>query len=607
MEDLEGEHRSLGKWTTSFKLTGRANGAVLNVSFGFSILDGNSYDPDYFIKVPDIVRIGKLMGEDCFADFGTGSRLNKHGSSSETSKQESRYLPQSIKGKGDGRYFPNQQPMLDPLIAMLYQKLDEGKMDSDVTGDLFYESTESRKINNGSIAEVDGENTEPECNAMEIVDQGVEFIEEQVGIDRHGSQRFNSYLIEIIDVADIFGDEDTSFNENVEQISEPNKIEHDEDESALGNSDVKVNSGFVNEATVEVQNSVFGDDLTSELDTLPEVSKCDDQGGITESNYRNNGLLKSQNLEEIAESIEKDFLDMLSMEHSPARQVYDSGLITPFKHEIIKLESRVFDADLVAEQESFCFSTSDHEELEPSDDFDLSLAVQTCQRSQGCLTPSMRRKRNVRMLESLETQSLMHEWGLNENPDYPLVSSGGFGSPVYPPPEEPLKLPSLGDGIGPIIQTRGGGLLRSMNPLLFVNANHGARLVVQVSAPLVLPAFMGSTTMEVLQHWAAGGVKNMSAQLQDFLHLEDVTGKTIPEVESEAICWLDTSERSVNASINSRAYCFLLILLLTWVLINLIICGCYFADGLFMSSIRAQHPRRQNLSMCLLKTLFQLQ
>ncbi|KAL0372207.1 UNVERIFIED_CONTAM: protein PLASTID MOVEMENT IMPAIRED 1-RELATED 1 [Sesamum calycinum] len=139
----------------------------------------------------------------------------------------------------------------------------------------------------------------------------------------------------------------------------------------------------------------------------------------------------------------------------------------------------------------------------------------------------------------------MNEWGLNEKAfQYsPHASSGGFGSPVYLPAEEPLGLPSLEEGIGPIIRTKDGGFLRSMNPLLFRNANNGARLIVQVSAPVVLPSAMGFTVMEILQCWASGGVEKMCIEANELMPLEDVTGKTMQQVLSESESRTDARKR----------------------------------------------------------------
>ncbi|KAI6679694.1 hypothetical protein NL676_033575 [Syzygium grande] len=149
------------------------------------------------------------------------------------------------------------------------------------------------------------------------------------------------------------------------------------------------------------------------------------------------------------------------------------------------------------------------------------------------------------MLEDLETEALMREWGLNEKSfqSSPPSHSGGFGSPIHLPPEEFLELPPLGEGLGPYLQTKNGGFLRSMNPSLFKNAKSGGSLVMQASSPVVVPAEMGSSIMEILQGLASVGIEKLSMQANKLMPLEDVTGKTMQQVAWEASPSLEGVER----------------------------------------------------------------
>ncbi|KAA8523330.1 hypothetical protein F0562_009753 [Nyssa sinensis] len=106
-----------------------------------------------------------------------------------------------------------------------------------------------------------------------------------------------------------------------------------------------------------------------------------------------------------------------------------------------------------------------------------------------------------------------------------------------------MEFPSLGEGLGPIVRTKDGGFLRSMNSSLFRNSKNGGNLIMQVSAPVVLPVAMGSSIMEILQHWASVGFEKMSMQAKKLMPLEDITGKMMRQVAWEVASRLDVPER----------------------------------------------------------------
>ncbi|KAL3633540.1 hypothetical protein CASFOL_022302 [Castilleja foliolosa] len=383
-----------GKCTTSFKLTGEAKGAMLNVSFGFSVLDGNSFDPGCFVKVPDVNNLGSV------------SRI----SSEEESEAE-----------------------LSHSVTLLYRKLDEKKTGNVMGFDRSPESEGGKICYDFSDADFD------------IIEPGIE----------------KSGAIETIDVAEIFDGDETAFDD--EFVVESNsKLTHNHEEHACA-----------------------ADEEYVSLQDLNNFYK--------QENHIEPTLGKSLiSLDDVSESIENEFLNMLSTDQS-----------------------------------------QDDEE----DDYDLSFPIPAVEKVRDNLNELLRSSsRNAKTLESLETEALMHEWGLTEKTfQYSKhASSGGFGSPVYIPADEPLKLPSIEEGVGPIIRTKDGGFLRSMSPLLFANANNSARLIVQVSVPVVLPPAMGFTVMEILRCWACGGVEKMCVQVNSLMPLEDVTGKTMQEVLSES-------------------------------------------------------------------------
>ncbi|EPS67099.1 hypothetical protein M569_07677, partial [Genlisea aurea] len=95
-------------------------------------------------------------------------------------------------------------------------------------------------------------------------------------------------------------------------------------------------------------------------------------------------------------------------------------------------------------------------------------------------------------------------------------------------------LPPLEDGLSPLLQLKNGGFLRSMSPDLFESSKSGGgSLIMQVSNPVVVPAEMGSDTMDILQGLASVGIERLSMQANKLMPLEDITGKTAQQVAWE--------------------------------------------------------------------------
>ncbi|CAA3001722.1 protein PLASTID MOVEMENT IMPAIRED 1-RELATED 1-like [Olea europaea var. sylvestris] len=526
-EELDEDKRCSGKWTTSFKLTGRAKGAMLNVSFGFSIMGVNSFKPGCYVKVPNIVRERRPLATDHLADFD-GNSLHMLSSVQRNSRQGSHRQSRSLDLQFLEEISPNWNP--PQSVNLLYRTTDEVKMGNSEEFDFFHGDIESLTSKSGLCFESGDGTTINMFDDTEftVIEQGVEVsLKDQEKMGQYACQSFDSSVIEIIDVAEILEEEGVVSNENAARNSKLAVNGNNCNKNAKDYGDYKESIMCYKKPTGE------------ELDSLLYISKQDELGNYrkTMSSYRGGKFVKSHSLDDVAESIANDFLSMLSIEQNPDDEVSDSGpesprdrLLRQFEENTQAWQNSIFDIGVMEEHEYSCLAPNGC-----SNDFDLSFTIQEGERKHGSGNQSLMSKRNAKRLENLETEALMHEWGLNEeaflNP--PRTSSGGFGSPVYIPAEEPLKLPSLGEGLGPIIQTKDGGFLRSMNPLLFRNSKNGARLIMQVSAPVLLPAAMGFSIMEILQCWASEGVEKMSAQANELMPLEDITGKTIQEVLSE--------------------------------------------------------------------------
>ncbi|XP_073304711.1 protein PLASTID MOVEMENT IMPAIRED 1-RELATED 1-like isoform X1 [Primulina huaijiensis] len=549
LEELETEEGGSGKWTTSFKLTGIAKGAMLNVSFGFFMMNRNSIESGNYVKLPNVEneRGPATATENYITDFGNShqrSQINYHSTIPTGSSKRSHCRSQSLELKFLDD-LPSRGSELAHSVSLLYQKIDQEKMCDVLEFDYGHESLQSLKPKAAPSLESAGGNIGQEVDSTKfsIIEQDLESsMINQVKLERHGSQRMDSSLIEIINVAEIFDWEETVFDEDIECNLNLGSDDHD----MIDETKPKENSMSIKEPYDEELDLVFSDMMASrsaDLDSSQDINNCYEQETSEKIQYCNkySKFHESLSLDDVAESIENDFLNMLCRQ-STDDIGFDSYLESPrdqllkqFDEDSLPRENDSFDTVVMAEQDFFCHTPDGYRRMPHADDFGLSPAILADEQYIGGITHSMSKK-NAKVIENLETVALLQEWGLNEKDfqNSPCSSSGGFGSPVYVPPAEPLKLPSLQECIGPIIQIKGGGFLRSMNPLLFRNAYNGARLIVQVSAPVVFPKAMGLTVMELLQCWASVGVEKMSIQADKLMPLEDITGKTVQQVMPEA-------------------------------------------------------------------------
>jgi hypothetical protein len=164
----------------------------------------------------------------------------------------------------------------------------------------------------------------------------------------------------------------------------------------------------------------------------------------------------------------------------------------------------------------------------------------------------MRSKTRARALEDEETEALMNEWGLNTKvfegsppPTRPSkldnYNDNSAAAALLVPPLLPMSPPpSLGRGLGPVIPVHGGGCLRSMSTVHFPGGcdEGSARLVMQVSKPLVVSSEMGSTSLDILRRMATAGMEGMAVQAMMTMPLEDITGMTVDCISSQGLAAL---------------------------------------------------------------------
>ncbi|CAM6075532.1 unnamed protein product [Sphagnum tenellum] len=164
----------------------------------------------------------------------------------------------------------------------------------------------------------------------------------------------------------------------------------------------------------------------------------------------------------------------------------------------------------------------------------------------------MRSKTRARALEDEETEALMNEWGLNTKvfegsppPTRPSkldnYNDNSAAAALLVPPLLPMSPPpSLGRGLGPVIPVHGGGCLRSMSAVHFPGGcdEGSARLVMQVSKPLVVSSEMSSTSLDILRRMATAGMEGMAVQATMTMPLEDITGMTVDHISSQGLAAL---------------------------------------------------------------------
>ncbi|KAL0738647.1 hypothetical protein Bca4012_014857 [Brassica carinata] len=463
---MEGARRSTRKWDTSFKLSGVADSAVLNLGFDYSVVTSS---------VCDSTASGNVM-------------LKRVGS---VPSMERRSSPLDD-GKFSHQLSPNLSLDLSQSIDFLYEKLGEQNP----------EGSAGTKIEQGV-------ETDKQADDSDNTGKGVEVHQERSRLEERTDSKESSE-IEVIDVYELLKDEDEAFVEetcSVDQLPLP--------ELKTGGPKVAFSS-HVSSDSFETEPSSAVDDSTEKENFLE-----------AKSSYKAAKVLtKSRSLDDITESVANDFLNMLELEECSYVYTSDGEPTSPREYLLQEFEKEALaSGNCLLDLGGGAEYMSDIDE-EPNDfSFSSSSLGETKREGKSQLLIS---RRNAKLLEDLETETLMREWDLDDNSL--CVCSDGFGSPIELPVDQELDLPSLGDNIGPFVWTKGGGCIRSMSPLLFRKCKDASRLIMQVSVPVVLVPQLGSDVLEILQSLAASGIEGLCSEINALMPLEDIMGKTLHEV-----------------------------------------------------------------------------
>ncbi|KAE8700341.1 hypothetical protein F3Y22_tig00110557pilonHSYRG00243 [Hibiscus syriacus] len=533
LEELE-EEKSSGKWTTSFKLSGKAKGATMNVSFGYVIIGDN--------RVPlGENQVKQNMGKEV-TRFGHGDqqgtmrRVESLPSLVDLKSFGSSHLVEEIKDLHE--VLPVSKSELDDTES-LDQKFDDVESDaSKPEPDVSTEHFEPIKPPSYFGSETSKEDIEKETedDDFSVVEKGIELSSEEQAISTVES----SQVVET----------KPGTGEDHEKCSH---FHASKEASSSNLSDVVVVQDCNSKEDDQCSKESLMRELELALDGVmnlgtaldsPDPEHPDDYME-NKANYKTSRKAKSLDLDELTESVASEFFNMLGLDYSPVSLTPEidpesprERLLRQFEEDALASGFSLLDFDM-AEGEDFDTSTSGWGNLT-----DLSLVIQDVELEHQ-MANNQSNKTRAKVLEDLETEALMREWGLNDKAfqHSPPDSSGGFGSPVHLIPEEPLELPPLGEDLGSFLQTKNGGFLRSMNPSLFSNVKNGGNLIMQVSNPVVVPAEMGSGIMDILKQLASVGIEKLSLQANKLMPLEDITGKTIEQVAWETTPTLEGPER----------------------------------------------------------------
>lgn len=561
LEELE-EEKSSGKWTTSFKLSGKARGATMNVSFGY-IAVGNNRELSSKNNIPDILNLKQnrvktetFMDQSDLTNELSIRRLGSLPARLATLKESA----EDVKDLHEVLPMPTSE--LYQSVNVLYQKMDEEISNDVVENNLdtgpFPSHLDSSKVNSFEHPDSDEKNLETEqgIGELSVTEKEIEeFTKEQV------KPEGDPYKVALASGEVLETDGVVEATLNTGDSLPPSAIENtaQKHNQSIGtcNSTEKEHSVLSKELLMqelEMALSHASDLMNEGLDSQEDESEVPFQDSPLNS-YSHLGDLGNgtpPNLDDITDAVANDFLEMLAVEHSPFGLSSGSEPDSPRERLLKQFEKDAlanggmlnFDIEDDPTEVVSSFSRGSVWEAMSNDFYRSSILEGFREVSQ--METSVFSKSASR-LEDLESEALMRDWGLNDKAfqHSPPSKSDGFCSSVDIPPEDLDQLPSLAEGLGPFLQTKNGGFLRSMNPSHFRNAKGRGSLIMQASSPVVVPAEMGSGVMDILQGLAAMGIEKLSMQANKLMPLEDITGNTIQQIASQVPPSLEIANRFV--------------------------------------------------------------
>ncbi|XP_076945263.1 protein PLASTID MOVEMENT IMPAIRED 1-RELATED 1-like [Bidens hawaiensis] len=278
LEELEDE-KSSGKWTTAYRLSGKAKGATMNVSFGYSVV-GN----------------------------GAETARSSVSSSGQSQLKRGESLPVNSHSVDDVKdlheVLPVSKSELSKSVSMLYKKFEEEK--SIISVD--YETKRDVQTTPPEAPMQDYDNIISEFSVME---KGIEVPAKEI------EERDKEIVLKGFDGSDfeyfVVKESESQTEECV--VTESNTKEQEFDDKEL----------LLQELELALNNVV---DLKEESDSQEESESLKETESFeVESGYKEKG--KSIKLDYATEVVADDFLNMLGIEHSPFSLTSESESNSP--------------------------------------------------------------------------------------------------------------------------------------------------------------------------------------------------------------------------------------------------------------------------------------
>ncbi|KAJ3689192.1 hypothetical protein LUZ61_018356 [Rhynchospora tenuis] len=120
--------------------------------------------------------------------------------------------------------------------------------------------------------------------------------------------------------------------------------------------------------------------------------------------------------------------------------------------------------------------------------------------------------------------------------------------------ENAVYISDLGKGLGPIVQTRDGGYLASMNPFdVEVEKKDIPKLAMQISKPFIITEQNLTNGFEFFQRLAAVGVEELGSKLFNLASMDELMGKTAEQIAFEGMASTIIGGRSKEIASSSAA------------------------------------------------------
>lgn len=117
-----------------------------------------------------------------------------------------------------------------------------------------------------------------------------------------------------------------------------------------------------------------------------------------------------------------------------------------------------------------------------------------------------------------------------------------------------VYISDLGKGLGPVVQTRDGGYLASMNPFdVEVGKKDVPKLAMQISKPFIITDQNLTNGFEFFQRLAAVGVEELGSKLINLASMDELMGKTAEQIAFEGMASVIISGRSKEIASSSAA------------------------------------------------------